>query len=115
VKRTWISLAIAVTLWAGCDSDSGKKGAGSAAPTTSSTVKTADVKSADVESATDVCAEYAKALEDCIAKQEGDQKKPWQDELDEHKKAFEEAGAAAKTQMETACRTGLAAVKQGCK
>ena len=73
------------------------------------------VKSSAVASATDACADYVKALQECIAKQEGDQKKTWQTELDNHKKAFAEAGDAAKTQMEQACVTGMAAVKQGCK
>lgn len=108
--------AIAVgLLFFGCDSDAGKKGAASAAPTGSTKAKTADVKSADVQSATDACADYVKELESCIAKQEGDAKKPWQDELDAHKKAFSEAGAAAKTQMEQECVTGLATLKQGCQ
>jgi hypothetical protein len=118
VKHTrifFITIALALVFF-GCDSgDAGKKGAASAAPTTSTTVKTKDVKSADVKSATDACADYVKELDACIAKQEGDTKKPWQEELDKHKKAFKDAGASAKTQMEQECITGRAAVKQGCK
>jgi hypothetical protein len=118
VKRTSIFssiLVVALVSLAGCDSDSGKKGASSAAPTTSSTVKTEDVKSADVESASDACDKYVKALEECIAKQPDEAKAAFQAQLDAHNKAFKEAGAAAKTQMEQGCVTGLATLKQACK
>lgn len=116
MKRTGILsfIVVAALAWSGCDSDTGKKGASSAAPSTSSTVKTADVKSADVKDASDACDKYVKALEECIGKQPEEAKAAFQAQLDAHNKAFKEAGDAAKTQMEQGCVTGLATLKQSC-
>lgn len=116
MKSTLVILGIAATLvLVGCDSDTNKNGAGSAAPKSSTAVKTADVPSSAVKDAEDACANYVKELKACIDKQEADAKEPFQKQLDEHNKAFKEASAPAKAQMQDGCVMGLAALKQACE
>ncbi len=117
-RTATFGLLIGATALFGCDADSGNKSSSSASPSAKSAstgVQVRDVKSADVKTATDACAGYVKALEDCIAKQDGAAKQPWQKTLDAHKRAFKEAGPAAKAQMETSCTTGRFTIQQGCK
>lgn len=116
MKSTLVILGIAATLvFVGCDSDTNKKGAASAAPNSSTAVKTADVASAAVKDAEDACASYAKELQACIDKQQADAKEPFQKQLDDHNKAFKEASAPAKAQMQDGCVIGLSALKQACQ
>ncbi len=119
VKAKLVIVGLAALLWLGCDSDTNKKGASSAAPSSapsgSSTVKTADVPSAAVKDAEDACADYVKELNACIDKLEGDAKAPFKKQLDEHNKSFAEASASEKAQMQEGCVTGLATLKQGCE
>ncbi len=114
--KTVALVSLALLALSGCKDESPQK---PAAKTATPSAKSAGPREVDVpasatKNATAACADYVAALEGCIQKQDGPQKAAFQKTLDAHKQAWDKAPAATRAQMDVACRTGAASVKQSC-